>query len=108
MKCFDVKTNAGDIQHKKSVIKCSPEIRPYIMNRSGGYIFVGLCWCKVYDRYFVPQRFHCYGFNHFANNCPNRNNPARCGKRSRQHNAENCRSKFFKCLSCLKAKVNGS
>ena len=108
VKCFDVKNNAGDIQHKKAAIKCSPEIRSYIMNRNGGFIFVGLCRCKVYDRYFVPQCFHCYGFNHFANNCPNKNNPARCAKCSGQHKTENCRSKFLKCLNCVKAKVNGS
>ena len=32
LKCFDVKNNAGDIQHKKAVIKYSPEIRSYILN----------------------------------------------------------------------------
>ena len=78
------------------------------MNRNGGYIFVILCRCKVYDRYFVPQCFHCSGFNHFANNCRNKNNPAGCAKCSGQHKSENCRLKFLKCLNCVKAKVNGS
>ena len=27
VKCFDVKNSAGDIQHKKLIIKSSPEIR---------------------------------------------------------------------------------
>ena len=89
-------------------LSVSQEISSYIMNRNEGYIFVGLCRCKVYDRYFVPQCFHCYGFNHFADNCPNKNNPARCSKCSGQHKAGNCRQKFLKCLNCVKAKINGS
>ena len=78
------------------------------MNWNGGYIFVGLCSCKVYDRYFVPQCFHCYRFNHFADDCPNKNNPDWCAKCSGQHKTENCTSKFLKCLNCVQAKVNGS
>ena len=52
--------------------------------------------------------FHCFGFNHFANNCPKIKNPARCAKCSWQHKTENCGSKFLNCLNCVKAKVNGS
>ena len=66
------KNNAGDFQYKKLAITCSREVRSYIMNRNGGYIFVGLCRCKAYDRLFVPQCFHCNEFNHFANTCPNK------------------------------------
>ena len=79
----------GCIQYKKVSIKCSPDIRSYIMNRNGGYIFVGLFKCKVYDRYFVPQCFHCNEFNHFANPYPNKSNPVKCGKCSGQHKREN-------------------
>ena len=83
VKYFDAKNNEGDIQHKKVAIECSPEIRSYFVNKNGGYIFVGMCRCKVYDRYFVPQCFHCYGFNHFANNCPNKSTSGKCSKCSR-------------------------
>ena len=105
VKCFDEKIKAGGIQHKKAPIECSPEIRSYIMIRNGGYICVGLCRCKVYVRYFVPLCFHCNEFNHYANTCPNKSDPAKCGKFAGEHKTENCRSKLLKCLNCVKAKV---
>ena len=99
------KNNAGDIQYKKLAIKFSPEVRSYIKNRIGVYIFVGFFKCEAYDRYFVPQCFHSNEFNHFANNCPNKNNPGKCAG---QHKTESCRSKFFECVNCIKIKVNTS
>ena len=47
VKCCDIKNNTVDIQHKQVAIKCSAENRSYIMNTIGGYIFVGLCRCKI-------------------------------------------------------------
>ena len=78
------------------------------MNRNGGYLFEGLCRRRVYDRKFFPQCFHCYGFNHFAENCPIRNNPARRAKCSGQYKTKNFRSQLLKSLNRLKAKVNDS
>ena len=107
-KCCHIKNSTGDIQYKKVAIKCSPEISSNIMNRNGGYIFVGLCKCKVYNRYFVPQLFHCYQYNHFSNNFPNKSKPAKCGKCAGQLKTVNCRSTLLKCINCLKAKVSSS
>ena len=73
-----------------------------------GYIFMGLCRCKVYDRHFVPQCSQCYGFDQFAYNCPNKTYTARFAKCSVQHKTDNCRSKKLKCLKCLKVKLYGS
>lgn len=36
VKCWDVENIAGASQHKKVAVKCSPEIRSYIMKRNGG------------------------------------------------------------------------
>ena len=66
-----------------AAIKYSPEISSYIMNRNGGYIFVGLCMCKVNDRHSVPQCFHYYKFNHTTNNCPNKTKPTKMLKKYR-------------------------
>ena len=79
-KCWDNKNSAGITQYNKIAIKCSPEIRTYIAIRNGGYVFVGLCRCKVYDRYFVPPCFHCYEYNNFSNKSPNKSKPAKYGK----------------------------
>ena len=48
----------------------------------------------------------CNDFHHFANHCPNKIDPSKCGKCSGQQKKGICRSKFFKCLNCIKAKVN--
>ena len=40
--------------------------------------------------------------------CPNKNNPAKCGKCAGEHKTENCRSKFFKSANCIKGKVDTS
>ena len=107
-KCWDIKNNAGDIQHKKLAIKCSPEVHSDIMIRNGGYIFVSLCRCKAHYRYFVPQCFHCNELNHFANTCPKKSNPVKRGKCAGQHKTESCWSKVFTCVNCIEGKVNTS
>ena len=75
IKCWDGKNNAGVMQSKKAAIKCSPEIRSYILNRNGGYIYLGLSRCEVYDRFYVARCYNCCGFNHFANDYPHKNKP---------------------------------
>ena len=76
------------------------------MNRKEGYIFVGSLRCKVYERYFISQCFHCNEFNPFDNTCPNKNNPAKFGKCAGQDRTKSCRSKFLKCVNCIKAKLS--
>ena len=96
---LEYKNNAGDVQCKEVAIKCSPEICSYIMNRNGGYIFVGLCGFKVYDRCFVSQCFHRYEY---------KSKPTNCGKNVGQHKTDNCRSTLFKCVNGLKVKISKS
>ena len=72
------------------------------MNMNGDCSFVSLGSCKVYDRYFVPQCFHCNEFKHFTSTCPNKNIPAKCGKCAGQCKTESCRSKFLKWVNCIK------
>ena len=90
------------MQYKKSCCQM------FTIYRNGGYIFVGLCKCKVYDRYFLPQCFYCSVFNHFFLNFPNKTNPAKFGKCAGQQKTDNCRYNFPEMRKLCEGQMNTS
>ena len=68
----------------------SPQIRKNIMKDNDGYVYVGLSRCESFDHFFVKQCYHCYKFNHFADECPDKDMPATCGKCAERHKRKDC------------------
>ena len=88
----------GDFKH--AVIRVSPEIRASIQ-RENWYVFVGLNKCKVYDRFWVTQCYHCLNFGHIATKCPSKSQSATCGFCAGNHNSRACTQKSTpRCANC--------
>ena len=100
--CWEIKNGKGDVSSKKVAVKVSPNIRNYIMIMNKGYLYVNLSRCRVYDRLMVTQCYHCYGYYHFANHCPNKAKPPTCGRCASPHETKNCQSQEEKCINCTK------
>ena len=81
IKTLNMKNRAGNSFAKKIAVKCSPRVRNHIIEKSGGYIYLNLLRCKVYDRFYVPQCYHCQKFNHFSRVCPDKEKAPTCEKK---------------------------
>ena len=90
VKSWTSKMFTGTQHFKNVMIKSSPQIRKHIMKDNGGYVYVGLSRCKSYDHFFVPQCYHYYKFNHFADDCPDKDMPPTCGKCTGRHKTNDC------------------
>ena len=102
IKSWTSKRYTGTPNFKNVMIKCSPQIRKHIMKDNDGYVYVGLSRCKSFDHFFVPQCYHCYKFNHFADDCPDKDKPATCGNCAGRHKTKDCnRNSMEKCVNCV-------
>ena len=99
---WDVKNQAGDITNRKVAVKCSPRLRNYIVNKNKGYLYINLSRCKVQDRFYVPQCYHCQKFYHFSSSCPDKQKNPICGKCSSGHATKNCTVHAPKCINCIR------
>ena len=91
----------GDFKH--AVIRVSPEIRASIQ-RENWYVYVGLDKCKVYDRFWVTQCYHCQNFGHVAAKCPSKSQSATCAFCAGNHESRSCTQKSTSCCancSCM-------
>lgn len=100
VKSWDMKNDRGVVETKKLAVTLSPDVYNYLMTQNKGYLYIGMSRCKVYDRYYVPQCYHCWKYYHYAQNCPNKNNNPTCGKCSGSHETKSCRSQHEKCANC--------
>ena len=103
---WDVKDRVGKISSKKVAIKCSPMIRNHIINDNDGFIYLSLVRCRVFDRFYVPQCYHCQRFNHFSRECPDKRKLSICAKCTGQHDTRNCSENFSKCVNCVRNNDN--
>lgn len=86
--------------YKFAVLKMSPEIRAAI-ERTGGYVYVGLDRCRAYDRFWVTQCYHCQKFGHIASKCPKKDNEPVCAFCASNHMSQSCTSKSSPlCSNC--------
>ena len=107
VKSWTNKNRPGVSKYKNVLIKCSPKIRNHVINNNHGYVYVGLTRCRTFDHFFVPQCYHCYKFNHFAKDCPNKDKPQTCGRCSGQHKTQNCNTNNSeKCVNCSQSRNN--
>ena len=92
---------------KTAVIKTAPEVRSEIMH-SGGRVFVGLVSCRVYDRVWVRQCYHCQGFSHNADSCSKRDQEPNCVYCAGKHRSKDCTNKSNpKCVNCMTTNSEG-
>ena len=107
VKTWTNKNRPGSSRYKNVLVKCSPEIRNHVIKNNDGYLYVGLTSCKTFDHFFVPQCFHCYKFNHFARDCPDKDKPQTCGRCSGNHKTNECRNNNRqKCVNCSQSRGN--
>ena len=89
----------------KLAVRVTPDIRDHIMLHNKGYLYIGLSRCKVYDRFFIPQCYHCFKYYHYANDCPDKTKKPICGRCSKSHeDRRNCNSAQERCINCLSAR----
>ena len=85
---------------KTAVLRMSPEIRASVVAQ-GGYVFVGLSRCRAYDRFWAAQCYHCQGFGHRAESCPERSALPRCQFCAGTHKSKDCPDRTLKkCVNC--------
>ena len=105
IKSWNTKSQSGTVVNKHVVVKCSPKIRNYIINSNNGYVYFDLVRSKAYDRFFVPQCYHCRRFNHFATSCPDKDKIQICGRCTGNHDTKNCPpNNSEKCANCCRSR----
>lgn len=65
-------------------------------------VFVGWSRCVCYDDLSVVRCFNCWGYNHFARACKNKDKTY-CPKCSENHRQQECESETKKCINCKTA-----
>ena len=93
-------------EDKLVVVKLSPNIRS-VINENRGFLYIGFSRCKVYDRFYVTQCYHCQKFNHIAANCSSKNEAPVCGRCSGRHTTKNCNNDL-KCSNCVANKLSAT
>lgn len=56
--------------------------------------------CKVVDNIYIRRCYNCYGFNHNAAQCHNKQVCSKCG--SNDHKFKECQAVEEKCVNCVK------
>ena len=57
---------------------------------------------QIIDRFFISRYYHCFGFNHFTKNCPDKDKLSICAKCAIEQTTKNCRESIEKCISCYR------
>ena len=85
---------------KIAVLKMTPEVRK-VFKEGGDYAYIDLSRCRIYDRFWVTQCFHCQKFGHIFSSCPKKDDPPVCGYCSGSHNGKSCTNKDIpRCSNC--------
>ena len=94
-------------EYKIAVLKMSPDIRNAFLE-AGGYAYLQYSRCRIYDRFWVTQCFHCQKFGHIAASCPNNGDSPICGFCSGSHNGRNCTNKDSPCCTNCVSSSSGN
>ena len=97
-----------------AALKMSSPVRRAIYE-NGDRLYISLNRCKVTDRFYVKQCYHCQKHGHITDDCPDlkQNKPSTCLYCSGEHRSKNCPDKNNLCCSnCIKSSnpaiVNGA
>ena len=87
-----------------AALKVSPKIR-YAIHQLNNKLFVYLNCCKVYDRFYVTQCYHCQKIGHISDNCQQKHSSPVCKYCSQGHSSQSCDLKdnvdSHCCANCL-------
>ena len=72
-----------------AALKVTPKVR-YAIHMLGDKLFIFLNRCKVYDRFYATQCFHCQKFGHTFENCKDKSLAPICRFCSKRHNSHSC------------------
>ena len=92
-----------------AVLKMSCAVRKAIFD-NGNKLYVSLRRCKVVDRYYVKQCYHCQQPGHVSDDCPTKSDDAlpTCFYCSGPHSSAKCQNKqsgsHRRCANCLKSR----
>ena len=93
-----------------AVARVSCKIRD-VIRTNRNKLFIGICSCRVFDRFFVKRCNKCQGFGHYKGECTNQEVCGYCGG---EHSSENCELKEtndfakLKCVNCKKMNLPDS
>ena len=93
-----------------AVVRVSCKIRDAIKAK-GHKVFIGICSCRVFDRFFIKRCNKCHGFGHYKGECTN---PEVCGYCGGEHSSESCNLKemkdhtLLKCVNCKRMNLPDS
>ena len=91
---------------KSAIVRVSPEIRSVIM-KNNGRIYVGLNSCRVFDRFWVTQCYHCQRFGHISSKCSRKTEAPTCAFCAGRHESRTCTNKSTPCCSNCSAIEDG-
>ena len=88
-----------------AALKVSPILRDHIVNACNSKLYVFSSRCRVEDRFFYHQCFHCQAVGHMSKSCSKINEDPVCMYCSRRHMSRDCPVKKHKsnhcCANCL-------
>ena len=100
--CFTRNKNSDSVSSSRfAVLKVDPKIREVCLD--SGFIFLDFSRCKVYDRFWVTQCYHCQRFGHLTSACHKKRDavPPTCKYCAGSHNSSECSNKESpKCANC--------
>ena len=92
-------------------LRVSPDLREHILNSCDSKLYVFSARCRVEDRFFYHQCFHCQKLGHMSNSCPDKNKTPVCMYCSGPHFSRECNASVKKdhtkqcCSNCKSSDV---
>lgn len=92
-----------------AALKMTPSLRKAIFDNDDK-LYVSMKRCRVHDRYYVKQCYHCQEHGHVSENCPDKANDesSTCLYCAGSHKSADCKQKLSEnnhsCANCLKSK----
>ena len=83
-----------------AALKLSPELRDHIMKACNAKLYVFSARCRIEDRFFYRQCFHCQKLGHISKSCPNIHLDPICMYCSGHHLSRDCTVKKDKSQHC--------
>ena len=73
-----------------AALRVSPDLRNHILNSCDAKLYLFSSRCRVEDRFFYYQCFHCQKLGHMSSDCPKKDNPPVCMYCSGNHFSRQC------------------